>query len=151
MDLDAGEALAERGDVLVPEAERRHAHEDQLALEALGQDLAREHRGRRDEPGRIVRREVDPHRPVGLRGDPDVAHAHRAHAAAVAPDGERRRPRGDPEHLEGEPGDQRVADRGHERQPAHDAARDVRAQEGVPRRAAVDVGHAAEGRPVAPD
>ena len=43
------------------------------------------------------------------------------------------------------------ADRGHEREPAHDPARDVRAQEGVPGRAAVDVGHAAEHRPVAPD
>ena len=89
--------------------------------------------------------------PSALGGDPDVADAHRAHAAAVAAHAERRRPRGDPEHLDGEPGDQRPVDRGHEREPAHDPARHVGAQEGVPRRAAVDVGHAAEHRPVAPD
>ena len=35
VDLDAREALPERREVLVPEAERRHAHEDQLPLEAL--------------------------------------------------------------------------------------------------------------------
>ncbi len=151
MHLDPGQALSERGHVLVPDAERRHAHEDQLALEALGGDLAAEHRGGRDEPGRVVRPEVDPHRPVGLRGNPHVADAHRPHAAPIAPDGERRRPRGDPQHLEGESGDQRVPHRRDERQPAHDASRDVGAQEGVAGGAAVDVGHAAEDRPVAPD
>ena len=83
-----------------------------------------------------MRREVDPHRAVALGGDPDVADAHGAHAAAVAAHAERRRLRRDPEHLDGEPGDQRPVDRGHEREPAHDAARHVGAQERVPRRAA---------------
>ncbi len=151
MDLDPREALAERRDVLVPEAEGRHAHDDELPLEALGRDLAREQRRGGDVPGDIVRREVDPHRPVALGGDPDVADADGAHAAAVAAHAERGHLRRDPEHLHGEPGDERPVDRGDEREPAHDPARHVRAQERVSGRAAVDVGHAAEHRPVASD
>ena len=137
--------------MVVAEPQRRHADEDQLPLEALSRHLAREHRRGRDEPRVVVPREMDPHRAVSLRGNPDVTDFHRAHAAPVTPDAEGRRPRRDAEHLDAESRDQRVADRGDQRDPADDPASRVNAQQGVPRGGAVDVGDAAEGGPEAGD
>ena len=150
MDLDPWEALPERRDVLVGEAERGHPYQHQLPLEALGGSLAREHRGRRDEPRVVVRREVDPHGAVRVGGDRDVPDTHRAHAP-VALDRERGRAGSDPEHSMVSPGT-KVSPTAPQREPPEDPARALRrGEERVPGRAGVDVGHAAEGSPVAAD
>jgi hypothetical protein len=94
---------------------------------------------------------MNPHVTIALGGHRQIAHRDGLDPAGSDPRRECGRARGHPEHLDAERGGQGAADGNEQRHAPHHAALRIDADDAPARRGSIDLVHAAQGGPEAPD
>ena len=139
VDLDARNALAERGGLEVEQAEAGYADQHQFVAQQLRRRLAAQHvLGGHEAPG-VVRPEVGPQRAVGLHRDRQVAEHQRDTLAAAVFDAQAGDAGGDANHLHRQRGCHDLADARHQRHAADHAVGRIDAEQPAAGGGAVDL------------